>query len=115
MTRRNLSPDESGLLLTFLETRSFPGADALAAQVGLAQVDGGIPTLLDLIVDPSATPSVCADGPVPGRALVDGPGGEPVGEILVWVKDGYLSGLEYAWYTDEAPAAMPSLDRVQRG
>ncbi len=35
------------------------------------------------------------------------PGGEPVGEILVWTSDGYLTALEYAWYSDDPPVEWP--------
>jgi hypothetical protein len=44
---------------------------------------------------------------VPVRAIVVGPGQDPTGEVLVWVTDGYLSTLEYAWYTDEPPQYLP--------
>jgi hypothetical protein len=50
---------------------------------------------------------------VPGRAFVSSEAGEPLGEILIWVENGYLSALEYAWVTDEAPDGLPSLELVE--
>jgi hypothetical protein len=29
--------------------------------------------------------------------------------LLVWVDDGYISGLEYGWVTDQPPADLPPL------
>jgi hypothetical protein len=28
--------------------------------------------------------------------------------VLLWVDNGFLSGLELSWYTDEAPTGWPS-------
>jgi hypothetical protein len=68
-------------------------------------VIGRIPTLLDLAVRGSPQAPPVRDGPIPVRTLV---GTEEAleGEILVWVKDGYLSGLEFAWFTDDPPSAF---------
>jgi hypothetical protein len=33
--------------------------------------------------------------------------------VLVWISGGYLDGLEYAWFTDDAPGTMPSADSVR--
>jgi hypothetical protein len=52
--------------------------------------------------------STVADGPLPVRALVNSDCGELAGEVLLWVDNGCLSGLELAWYTDEAPTGWPS-------
>jgi hypothetical protein len=68
-------------------------------------------TFLDLEVSGNASRSSFPDGHVPIRAYVAD--GEVVGEVLVWVKDGYLSSLEHAWTTDEAPAVFPHADRIR--
>lgn len=110
---RNLNEAERALLKFLLADERFAGARELAAQVGGVTVLGGLPTLLDLQVSRNAARTALADGPIPLRALVAGPDDEIEGEILVWVNDGYLSGLEYAWYTDEAPSEVPSVDRIR--
>jgi hypothetical protein len=52
------------------------------------------------------------DGPVPVRAFVPN-GAEYRGEILVWVQGGRLSGLEYAWVTDDVPTRWPRPDEIE--
>lgn len=110
---RNLNEAERSLLEYLLAQWRIVGARELEAQVDSVRVVGGLPTLLDLQVSGNAAKVDVADGPIPVRAFVIGPNGEVEGEILVWVKDGYLSGIEYAWYTDEAPSGIPSTDRIR--
>ena len=40
-------------------------------------------------------------------------GDEPVGELLLFVSEGYISSLEYVFYTDTPPREWPTLDRIQ--
>jgi hypothetical protein len=110
---RELSPDEREDLIKILSSTSVTGADDLLRQVPATRVTGGIPLLLDLAVDPAAALAPVADGPIPGRWVVEDPAGELQGELLVWVRAGYLDGLEFAWLTDEPPAAFPSPARVR--
>lgn len=88
-----------------LADATFPGAEELRSQIaGLSVTDGPV-TMLDLAVTGTRSPR--PDGPVPVRAIVVGPGQDSTGEVLVWVTGGYLSTLEYAWYTDEPPQHLP--------
>jgi hypothetical protein len=110
---RPLGANERGVLLKLLDAATFEGSAELRAQVSAAVVVGGRPTFLKLGVDPEAPVAPRADGPIPVRAFVDGAGGEPVGELLVWVTSGRLSALEFAWVTDEEPRSLPTPDAVQ--
>ena len=110
---RELTPAERDILIEVLSHTSFPGVQELVDQVTSTTVVGGTPTLLDLAVADSVKPSLCPDGPVPVRAFVNGLNGETEGEILVWVEDGYLSALEFAWFTDEVPISLPSPERIR--
>ena len=110
---RDLTDRERALLAHLLRAATFAGADQLAAQVGATRVTGGLPTLLDLEVAGTVPPSAVTDGPAPVRAYVETPQGDIEGEILVWVTDGYLSALEFAWYTDQSPSRMPPPERVR--
>ena len=47
------------------------------------------------------------------RAIVESPAAEPLGELIIWIHDGFLAGLEYAWYTDEPPNSLPEPTRVR--
>lgn len=110
---RELALSERGVLVRVLSSASLPGAEELLDQVPVTTVLGGLPTLLDLAVARSARPASVPDGPVPMRAFVIGDSDEIEGEILVWVQDGYLSGLEFAWLTEEAPANFPAPERIR--
>ncbi|MFD0782969.1 hypothetical protein ACFQZ8_03370 [Micromonospora azadirachtae] len=52
------------------------------------------------------------DGLLPVNAHVRGASGDAVGELLLWVKDGALAALEYAWYTDEPPTSLTAADSI---
>ena len=52
------------------------------------------------------------DGPAPGSALVY-ECEQLVGELLVWIRDGRLIGLEQAWYTDDPPQSWPPPEMVR--
>jgi hypothetical protein len=101
------------LLRLLLQGAVFDGARELAEQIDAAKVVGGIPTLLDLEVTRSVAAAPAQDGVIPVRAFVHALKGEVEGEVMVWLTDGYLSGLEYARYSDEAPTSMPPPARVR--
>lgn len=58
--------------------------------------------------------------PRPGAASEPVPGDRPERKARIaaarpgipGVADGYLSGIEYAWYGDEMPIRLPSTDRL---
>ncbi|OIK04633.1 hypothetical protein [Streptomyces monashensis] len=102
--------------LTALLAADLPGVRELRAQV--AEVSLGRPwgaesPSTDLTV-PSWVPAApVADGVLPAVGTVRGDFGEPAGELLVWVSDGRLSALEYAWYGDTAPTRLPDPARIR--
>ncbi|HVQ95011.1 MAG TPA: hypothetical protein VMU51_28520 [Mycobacteriales bacterium] len=100
------------LLAHILRRVTFPGHDELLQQVPNIEVVGGPITMLDLRVNPPAPTSPCPDGPVPGWAFVTESGRRETGEILIWVTAGYIDCMEYAWYTDDPPTHLPSVDQV---
>lgn len=107
---RPLSAKEAELLSKVLG--AVPGGEPLADQIGRTVVrmdSSGTFLRLDVLGAPGAV--VFRDGPVPGRFPVQH-GGEILGELMIWLKDGRLSGLEYAWVTDTAPAGMPEPEDV---
>jgi hypothetical protein len=100
----DLTKPTRALLHRILGNATFAGAEELRSQVARASVSGGPATMLELEV--TGTRSTMSDGVIPIRALVLGPDG-PSGELLVWVSGGYLSALEYAWFTDQSPVRLP--------
>ncbi len=85
--------------------------EGLRLQASNTRVAGGPVTMLTL--DVAAGPCVTLpDGPLPLRSEVTNSAGRPVGEIVVWVSDGYLSALEFAWWTDQPPSRLPPATQV---
>lgn len=102
---RTLTDNEAQLLAKLLEAAK--GGTGLLDQIGAVQVaDDSTPTFLSLTTPEALRVQGFRDGPLPGRFPVTHDG-EIVGEMLVWVEDGRLAGLEYAWVTDDAPTGMP--------
>lgn len=103
---------ESAVLSKALDLADFQGRSELQDQVTHAAVTGGSRFVLDIFVAAEVAPSSAGAGPIPTRVLVLGDQGDPLGEVIVWVADGYLSGLEYAWFTDDPPSALPNPDQL---
>jgi hypothetical protein len=101
------------LIRKVLSEADFPGSDELRQQASGVSVAGGPVTMLDLQVTRPAPASAFTDGPIPLSVMVVDSDGAALGELLVWVHDGYLSGLEFAWWSDEPPAQLPPLKRLQ--
>lgn len=93
---------------------SQEAAEALYLQSMVASIAGGPPTMLELEVPSSCEPAHIPDGPLPVRAVALDGQGRTVGEVLVWVSNGYLSTVEYAWYTDEAPTELPPTSQLRQ-
>jgi len=104
---RPLADDERALLGAVLGLKPFDGRLQLEAQLNHVAVIGGSPFQLDLIVVGELPTSSVRTGPIPTRAVVVDGVSQPTGEVIVWVADGYLSGLEYAWFADETPDRLP--------
>jgi hypothetical protein len=88
-------------------------ARALEVQARRALVVRDVPgRMIDLQVPEGGQLCDCSNGPLPVRAAVVRAGGQLVGELLVWVRDGRLVGLEQAWFTDEPPERWPSVEEL---
>ena len=108
---RTLRDNEIALLVKL--TDSVEGGAEFAQQLSHVRVrDDSTPTFLRLQVDDYPGVPGVADGPIPGRFPVVR-NGELLGEMMVWVTNGRLAGLEFSWVTDLAPAHMPNADEVQ--
>ncbi|MGZ3140624.1 hypothetical protein ACVDFE_01190 [Lentzea chajnantorensis] len=99
---RPLAPSERELLALLLT--DFPGLHAQLdhVQVRAPWYDGS--ASLDL--DTSGPAADVPDGVLPVSAEVHS-NGEHIGELLLWVANGRLSAIEYAWVTDEPPHTLP--------
>jgi hypothetical protein len=66
-------------------------------------VAGGPVTMLDHRVTGPTSASPFTDGPIPLTVMVLGSADATIGELLIWVNNGYLSALEFAWWSDDPP------------
>jgi hypothetical protein len=113
--RRPLTQAESAVLVWVIDHIDIEGIDDLRAQVAHLEVTAGTtPCFLNLEVNDSAPRWSITTSPLPVRVIVGAPGAE-AGEMLVWVESGYLSALEYAWYTDEMPDEWPDVESLRLG
>lgn len=115
ITPRPLNASERAVLELILSA-DFDGASALRAQLDHVEVvatwAAGSPSIDLRVREPVARASLPARL-VPVDAQVRDPSGEYTGELLVWVDDGeVLSGLEYAWVTDEPPLHLPASEDI---
>jgi hypothetical protein len=111
---RPLNHDEHAIL-GFLLQPELDGVEQLRAQVPGAIVVGkcdcGCPTI-DIEVDTNAPSSGLAGPLSPVGARVSPESDEPIGDVILFLKDGRLSSLEYVYYTDQPPDRWPTLDRL---
>ncbi len=99
-------PVEILQLIAHVTRQLGEAAVVLQRQAEVAIVVSCSATMLDVTV-PSDLPAVdIPDGPTPGSARLY-EREQLVGELLVWIRDGRLIGLEQAWYTDEPPHSWP--------
>lgn len=111
---RRLTPDEYAVLDRIL---SAPVGglqqlrDQLAVTIVVKQWPGS--PSIDLSVDEKAPAADLSDGVVPVNAHVLDETGQYSGELIIWVTQGRLSGLEYSWITDLPPRQLPDIASVR--
>lgn len=110
--REGLEPLARALITAILRAE-VPGLEELREQARSVIPTGGSPTHLELAVAASAPRSPLRDGPIPVRTLVETDSGEAEGELILWVSDGRLASLEYAWYTDNPPSTLPPVRNIR--
>ncbi|MEU7767776.1 hypothetical protein AB0B25_21950 [Nocardia sp. NPDC049190] len=112
---RTLTYLEVGVVTKLLSSGAAGTAEYLA-QVPYCQVIAtwgiGSPSV-DLAVRPGAVHASGSRDGIFASGAVTARDGSPIGEIMLWVENGWLSGIEYAWYTDERPDALPEPDQIE--
>lgn len=112
---RPLLPEERATLMALLAHADFDGRDALVAQADTALVNsycGCECATVGLEVDPTTPRAFDAPSPIPNTAYVSDADGQPIGGIVVFLDDGYLSSLEIYWYENPI-SPFPPLDRLR--
>jgi hypothetical protein len=107
---RSLTQAEARLLHKILQGSG--ASEMLVEQIQHARVTGdSTATFLRLAMRGGQPASGVRDGPLTGRYPV-GNQGQVLGEIIIWLRGGWLAGVEFAWVTDASPAGMPNADDV---
>jgi hypothetical protein len=109
---RAISPDELRVTSAVVRGSGIAAAAGLIRDLDGAQVRNESDWILDVRAGQTSQGADLADGPLPVRAYVpDKPRYQ--GEIIVWITDGHISGLEYAWISDNPPTEWPHPDAIQ--
>ncbi|HEX6538415.1 MAG TPA: hypothetical protein VF155_04470 [Candidatus Dormibacteraeota bacterium] len=107
---RALTEKEATLLSRLVG--SVEGGSPLLCQIEELEVsDDTTPTFLRLVAPEALRDDGFRDGRLRGRFPVL-QHGRVTGEVIVWLKDGRLDGLEHAWIAGAAPSGMPDPDDV---
>jgi hypothetical protein len=109
---RPLSELETAVLTYLIKNTRSSEVDVLLSQLNNTTVIGGPSTFPKLRVDHSRATSL-KDGPLPIRAFVETDRGDFEGELIVWLTNGYLSEVEFAWVTDETPKELPNPQQLR--
>ena len=103
-------------VLDQLLIRDFPGVAELREQAVDVQVVGrcgcGCPSI-HLATTRDHRPAAIADGLVRSELRVSSVADAPEGDVILFVKDGRLSYLEYVYYTDAPPSTWPPQERLR--
>jgi hypothetical protein len=107
---RQMSDEEVAVVAAVVS--ALPGFAGLLDGLAGAFVRRATDWILDIRARGDGPAIDVPDGPLPVRAFVSN-AQEYRGEILVWVLGGRLSGLEYAWVTDDPPTRWPRPDEIE--
>ncbi|MEW5812513.1 MAG: hypothetical protein AB1925_24070 [Actinomycetota bacterium] len=112
MTERALTNEERAVIIAIVNTTGHHDAMALGVELADALIANSSTWVCDVQVPDSTPVFDCPDGPFPARAFVSD-GIDFTGEIIIWITGGHLSGLEYAWVTDQPPTRWPRPDELE--
>lgn len=115
-TARALTPTEQQVIAAIL-SEEILGMSDLRAQLGSARVlrnwqPEGSPSI-DLATLPDTPRSPLRDSIVPVDATVVDENENYLGELILWLEDGRISSLEYAWVTDAMPCSLPAVESLR--
>jgi hypothetical protein len=108
---RDISPEESAVITAIITRSGIPEAQSLLAELDGARVAHDSQWVINVTPQNLVAPVPFADGPFPAHGDVTG-GSTYQGEVIVWVKDGHLDGMEFAWVSDTPPSRWPRPDEM---
>ena len=106
---RPISTEEEAVIRTILCRAKIRGTRVLLDQLERAMVSHSTEWVLNVAA--AGGSSELPSGPFPARTLIKSSAGYH-GEIIVWIADGLVSGLEYAWIGDKPPMRWPRPEEI---
>jgi hypothetical protein len=107
-----MSFEESDVIRSILARADIHGSDPLIADLEGALVVNETTWILDVKVSNRGEGADLPNGPFPAQAFVPN-SAEYQGEVIIWITDGHVSGLEYAWVSDNPPTRWPRADEME--
>lgn len=109
---RPMSADESDLIRAIITSAGVRGAEVLAGDLDSAVVSHETHWVLGVKTPNPAAAGPFPDGPFPARTFVPNES-DYQGEIIIWLSDGHISGLEFARVTDQPPSRWPRPGEIE--
>jgi hypothetical protein len=109
---RPISPEEAGVIRSILSQADIRRSGPLITDLDGALVANATTWILDVKVSNNGEGADLPNGPFPAQAFVPN-SAEYQGEVIIWLTDGHISGLEYAWVSDSPPTRWPRADEME--
>lgn len=109
--------DQERSVIAHMLAVSFNGAAELREQLAVARVardwkpEGS--ASFDISIPADARTAQISDGVAPVNAYVTDEEGIYLGELILWIANGKLAGLEYAWVTATPPSRLPQVSLIR--
>jgi len=113
MNEQPVSKDILHLVSALLVKLPDPTRQLLVEQVHDALVVNEVPgQVINFAVPSYVMKAQLPDGPVYPIPAVIGDDGELRGELILWLKNGHVIGLEHPWFTDDPPESWPDVAHI---
>jgi hypothetical protein len=109
---RAMSSEEAAVIRSILSHGEVRFTRPLIADLDGALVANETRWILDVKVTKNDEGTDLSNGPFPAHAFVPN-SAEYQGEVIIRITGGHLSGLEYAWVSDDPPARWPRADEME--
>jgi hypothetical protein len=109
---RPISPEEAAVIRSILSQADIRRGGPLIADLDGALVANETTWILDVKASSSDEGADLPNGPFPAQAFVPN-SAEYQGEVIIWLTHGHVSGLEYAWVSDNPPTRWPRADEME--
>lgn len=104
---RPLTQREREVIEALLPGGAFPDVETYRDQLDHVSVVGGARADLQLEVGPGVPRAAFQESPLPIEGVAAGPDRDDEFGLMLWAKDGALSGVEMYWTGDTVPEELP--------